>query len=270
MFPEPLFWLLLALKMAVTAGFVVVATWAAERAGPVVGAMIATLPVAAGPAYVFIALQHDASFIAQSALASVVVNVVSAVFALVYAVRAQRHGMVASVVPAMAIWLVLVSAINAVPWTTVTAILFNAVGLAVCIVFGNRFRHVPIPLLQQRRTDLLMRAAMVAVLVAAVVTASEVVGAKVTGILAVFPIVLLSLVLILHPRIGGQATAAVLANTLLGLAGFSLCCLTAHLLVERIGVAAGLALALVVSIACNLLFWMIRRRPTAVRKPSRA
>ena len=63
---------------------------------------------------------------------------------------------------------------------------------------------------------------------------------------------------------------AVLANTLLGLAGFSLCCLTAHLLVERIGVAAGLALALVVSIACNLLFWMIRRRPTAVRKPSRA
>ena len=81
---------------------------------------------------------------------------------------------------------------------------------------------------------------MVAVLVAAVVTASEVVGPKVTGILAVFPIVLLSLILILHPRIGGPATAAVLSNTLLGLLGFSLCCLTAHLLVERIGTTAGL------------------------------
>ena len=121
MFPEPLFWLLLILKMAVTAGFVVFATRAAERAGPVVGAMIATLPVSAGPAYVFIALQHDASFVAQSALASVVVNVVAAVFALVYAMRAQRHGLAASVLPAMAIWFVLVFVINMAPWTTITA-----------------------------------------------------------------------------------------------------------------------------------------------------
>lgn len=259
MFPEPLFWLLLVLKMVVTAGFVVVATFAAERAGPVVGAMIATLPIAAGPAYVFIALHHDPSFIAQSALASVVVNVVSAIFALAYATLAQRHGMVASVLPAMAIWLALVVAINAVPWTTMTAIAFNAIGLAICVAIGNRFRHVQVPPLRQRRADLLMRAGMVSVLVAVVVGASEVVGPRVTGILAVFPIVLLSLILILHPRIGGPATAAVLANTLLGLAGFSLCCLTAHLLVEPLGSAAGLVIALMVSIGCNLLFWAIRR-----------
>jgi hypothetical protein len=260
MFPEPLFWLLLILKMAVTAGFVVFATWAAERAGPVVGAMIATLPVSAGPAYVFIALQHDASFVAQSALASVVVNVTAAIFALVYAMRAQRHGLAASVLPAMAIWFVLVFVINTVPWTTMTAVAFNAAGLAICIAIGNRFRHVHVPLLARRWSDLLLRAAMVAALVAAVVTASEVAGAKVTGILAVFPIVLLSLILILHPRIGGPATAAVLSNTLLGLLGFSLCCLTAHLLVERIGTAAGLLSALAVSIGCNLLFWAVRRR----------
>jgi hypothetical protein len=267
MFPEPLFWLLLVLKMAVTAGFVVIATWAAERAGPVVGGMIATLPVAAGPAYVFIALQHDASFVAQSALASVVVNVIAAVFALVYAMRAQRHGLAASVLPAMAIWFVLVFVINAVPWTTMTAVAFNAAGLAICITISNRFRYVHVPLLPRRWTDLLLRAAMVGVLVAAVVTASEVVGAKVTGILAVFPIVLLSLILILHPRIGGPATAAVLSNTPLGLLGFSLCCLTAHLLVERIGSAAGLLSALAVSIGCNLMFWAVRRRSALAVAP---
>jgi hypothetical protein len=75
--------------------------------------------------------------------------------------------------------------------------------------------------------------------------------------------VLLSLIFILHPRIGGPATAAVLSNIPLGLAGFSLSCLTAHLLVERLGAAAGLAIALAVSIACNLLVWAIRRRPAA-------
>ncbi len=38
MSPDTLFWLSLILKMAVTAGFVVLATHAAQRAGPVVGA----------------------------------------------------------------------------------------------------------------------------------------------------------------------------------------------------------------------------------------
>ena len=90
------------------------------------------------------------------------------------------------------------------------------------------------------------------------------VGPTVTGILAVFPIVLLSLMLILHPRIGGPATAAVLSNSLLGMAGFSITCLTAHLLVPVIGVASGLGVALVVSVCCNFAFWQIRSR-SAVR-----
>lgn len=265
MFPEPLFWLLLVLKMAVTAGFVVFATFAAERAGPVVGALIATLPVSAGPAYVFIALHHDPGFVAEGALASFAVNPVAAVFALAYAALAQRHGLAVSALSAMTIWFVLVSAVNAIAWTTLMAVVFNIVGLAACIATGHRFRHVRVPLVPRRSTDLLVRAAMVAVLVAVVVTASEVLGAKATGILAVFPIVLSSLILILHPRIGGPATAAVLANTLPGLAGFSLCCLTAHLLVERIGSAAGLCAALAVSIGCNLLLWWFRGR--AVPRP---
>ena len=87
---------------------------------------------------------------------------------------------------------------------------------------------------------MLLRAVMVAVLVATVVGVSTTVGPTVTGMLAVFPIVLLSLMLILHPRIGGPATAAVLANSLLGMAGFSATCLFAHLVVERIGVPFGL------------------------------
>ena len=61
---------------------------------------------------------------------------------------------------------------------------------------------------------------MVAALVGAVVTAGANVGPALTGILAVFPIVMLSLMLILHPRIGGPATAAIIANAMLGLVGF--------------------------------------------------
>ena len=78
MSPDLLFWPAL-MKMAVTAAFVVIATATAERAGAFVGALVATLPIAAGPAYVFVALDHDSGFIAASALSSFVVNAVTAV-----------------------------------------------------------------------------------------------------------------------------------------------------------------------------------------------
>ena len=60
--PEFAYWFELALKMAVTALFVSVATVIAERLGPTVGALVATLPVSAGPVYVFLALDHDSAF----------------------------------------------------------------------------------------------------------------------------------------------------------------------------------------------------------------
>jgi len=265
MSPDALFWLSLALKMAVTAGFVVTATFAAERAGPVVGAMIATLPVAAGPAYLFLAFEHDALFISQSALASLVANVVTSIFALTYAALAQRHGRGLSVLAALATWIVLASLLRLVDWDTWTAVAFNATGIALCIAVGNRFRHVRVPPPRQHWSDLLLRAGMVAVLVAVVVTLSTLVGPTVTGILAVFPIVLLSLMLILHPRIGGPAAAAVLSNSLLGMAGFSITCLTAHLLVPVVGVATGLGIALVVSVGCNFAFWRFRSRVAVQR-----
>ena len=79
--------------MAVTAAFVVAATVTAERAGPLVGGLVATLPIGAGPVYVFLALDHDAHFIAQSALGSLATNALNVVFALVYTLLAQKRSL---------------------------------------------------------------------------------------------------------------------------------------------------------------------------------
>src|SRR4029079_8263945 len=97
MSPDLLFWLSLALKMAVTAGFVVLAAYVAERAGPAIGAIVATFPIAAGPAYFFVALDHDAAFISASAIGSIAAHAATAVFSVVYIVLAQRHGVAFSV-----------------------------------------------------------------------------------------------------------------------------------------------------------------------------
>jgi len=79
MSPELMFWFALAAKMAITALFVSVATIIAERLGATVGALVATLPVSAGPVYVFLALDHDASFISTSAIASLALNAATAI-----------------------------------------------------------------------------------------------------------------------------------------------------------------------------------------------
>jgi len=271
--PDLLFLLSLAVKMAVTAAFVVFATFLAERAGPVVGGMIATLPIAAGPAYIFLALDNAPEFIADSALSSLIVNAANCVFAFVYTLLAQRRGLVMSVAPALLSWFAFASLSRALPWTTASAVAFNAAVLGFCLAIGNRLRHVRMPLVTRRWYDIPLRACMVALLVATVVGLSTRVGPTITGMLAVFPIVLLSLMLILHPRIGGPATGAVLSNSMLGLVGFSLTCLTARLVVVPLGTAAGLASALAVSIGCNLAFWWIRRHkplpvPTVSSSPS--
>ena len=77
--------------MAITAGFVLAATVIAERVGPLLGGLVATLPIGAGPVYVFLALDHDAHFIAQSAIASLAINAANVIFAICYAVLAQTR-----------------------------------------------------------------------------------------------------------------------------------------------------------------------------------
>src|SRR5262249_58224937 len=96
MSPELVFWLALAVKMAVTALSVSVATIIAERLGAVAGALVATLPFSAGPVYVFLALDHDAAFVSASALASLAVNTATAIFITVHLVTSQRPSLVIS------------------------------------------------------------------------------------------------------------------------------------------------------------------------------
>jgi hypothetical protein len=262
-----LFLLSLALKMAVTAGFVVVAAMVAERAGAAIGALVATLPIAAGPAYFFVALDHDAAFISQSAIGSIAAHAATGVFSVVYVVMAQRFGIAVSVAGAVGTWFVVSFLLRTVEWTFLGVAAVNLATYAVCIALTARYRHVRMPLIAPRWYDVPVRAAMVACLVAAVVGTSGKVGPTVTGLLAVFPIVMTSLMLIFQARVGGPPTAALIANTMWGLVGFSACLFTVHLATVRLGTWPGLVLALAVSVAWNLALYGLRRRRLAAARP---
>jgi hypothetical protein len=253
--------------LAVTAGFVVAAAKVAELAGPAIGALVATLPIAAGPAYFFVALDHDAAFISASAIGSIAAHAATGVFSLVYVVLAQRHGVALSVGTAVAVWFVVAFILRSVEWTFLTVAAANLAIYGVCIALTHHYRHVKMPRLVGRWYDLPVRAVMVACLVAAVVGLSGRVGPTVTGMLAIYPIVMTSLMLIFQPRVGGPASAALIANTMWGLVGFSACLFTVHLATVRLGTWPGLILALAVSVVWNLALYGIRRRrlPRAIQ-----
>lgn len=250
----------LIVKMAITAGFVLAATMTAERAGPLVGGLVATLPISAGPVYIFLALDHGAHFIGESALGSLVSNGINIMFALTYALLAQKRSLVVSLSGAFAVWIALSWLTGLVSWTLPAAIVFNAAVLALALWLSASLRHVRSPQVKARWHDLVMRAAMVALLVGIVVTLSYHIGPVASGNLAVFPIVLSSIILILHRRVGGPATAAVIANAVIGLGGFAVACITLNLTADWLGAVLALALTLAVSVGCNLLVFVARHR----------
>ena len=263
MSPELTFILALVLRTVVTAAFVVSAAAITERAGPVIGALMTTLPISAGPSYVFLALDHNAAFIAEGARASLPINTATIFYCLTYVVLAQRRSAAVSCAGAVAVWLVLAALIRTVQWSFAGGLVANAIAFAICLPLLRRFRHVKMPLITRRWYDIPLRAALVATLVAIVVTLSGWVGAGVSGTIALFPMVLTSMVLILHPRIGGPPTAAVIANGGWGLMGFGVAIAVLQVTALRFGSAIALSLALATGVSWNLVLWWIGRRRVA-------
>jgi hypothetical protein len=263
MSPDLSFVLALIIKMLVTAGIVVAASLIAERTGPMIGSLVATLPVSAGPAYVFLSVDHDATFIAATALASFVATIGTILFSTLYALVAQRNGMLVSLLSAQATWLSFGFAVRLFDWTLGRATLLGVIVFSAAIVLTRPLRHAPMPPPKRRWYDVPLRAGMVSTLVLVVVSVSNIFGSYVTGILAAFPVVFTSLSLILHPRVGGPPTAAVLAHSMVGMIGFELALAALHLTAVPLGSPLALTLALAICIGWNLTLFMARRRGRA-------
>jgi len=249
----------LALKMAVAAGFVIAATVIAERAGAFIGSLIVTLPISTGPAYVFIALDHEAHFVARAALTSVYNNVPTAFYTATFVVMAQRCGPWLSVAVGLLVWFVMTYLFSQLTWALTPAIAVNVAAITVFFFLVRSFREAPMPRLPMRRSDLLLRAILVSVLIAAVVTLSFTIGPEKTGLLASFPATFTATMLILHRRVGGKATAAVMAHSLVGLLGFGLCMAVLYLTAIPAGAPLALCFALLFSMSWNTATLLLRR-----------
>jgi uncharacterized membrane protein (GlpM family) len=264
MSPDLSFWLELTLKMAMTAGIVVIVSVVVERSGPFIGALIAALPTAAGAAYIILAFEHPPSFIAASAVGSAAAVAAVSIFALTYTVLAQGHGLVLSLAAAITVWFAGAAALRLVDWTPLSALLLDTAVFGVTVPLSWRYRtSAPPPKFLSTAYDIPLRAVTAAIVVVIVTTASYSIGSFVSGVFAVFPIVMASSIVILHPRVGGRAAASLFAHSQIALIGLWLGFLALYYLVMPVGVWPALVLSLAVCVGWSLLLWYARSKPPA-------
>ena len=250
----------LLLKIAMTASIVVAASLVVERSGPFVGSLIASLPTAGGAAMIILAIEHPPDFIAQSAVGSVVSNAVCAIFALTYAALAQRRSLAVSLGGALLMWFYFAGLTRLVDWSAGSAVLLNAVVFPLAILAGRSFRAETAVTTRVAFTgaDLAWRAGVVTFCVIVVTAASAAIGSFASGLFAFFPVAMGSYFVILHPRIGGPATASVAAHVQAPLIGLGLSLLAVHYLAEPLGVWWSYAIGLSIGIGWNALLWGVR------------
>ena len=138
-------WVPALAKAVSTAMVVVVASALAEAIGPFWGALIASLPVSAGPAYVFLAMQHDAAFVAASALSSCAANAATGLFLIVYATTARRLRLWQGLGAALATWLVASVLMRQIAWTPATVVLLNLAVYGAGFLMLERHGRNPAP-----------------------------------------------------------------------------------------------------------------------------
>jgi hypothetical protein len=245
------FFLSLVPKMFLVALLTLVATEVAERAGPVVGGLVASLPVSSGPAYFFLALDHDAAYIADAAVASFTGIAAAGVMVIAYVLLAQRQNTAVAVIGSLVFWALAEAGFAAVGHNLEFGLFASAAMYVVGIILMYRHAAVKLEGGKAKLSVLVIRGLSVAALLGAVETAAAVAGPGTAGTFAAVPITYIAMMVILQNRHGGPASAAVMAHTIPALVGLSLAFLCLRETAVWLGETRALLLALGIAIGWN-------------------
>jgi len=243
----------LVAKLGFTALIVVVATGFAARFGAFIGAMIAAIPISAGPAYLFIAMENTDAFVATSALTSLGVNPMTVVFLLVTAATVERFGIVVALLFGIGTWFAGAFIATEIGLSFWQACLWHGVVFIACL-------YMSVPLLGDvsgsagRRGwfDVVLRVVAVVSVVGAAVVVGRMIGPKAAGLVALIPVVWISMAVVTTARLGRMTCSAVLANGILPMVGFWMGLSAVHLLAVPYGAGVALSVALFICVGWTL------------------
>jgi hypothetical protein len=261
---------LLAVKILLAPSFVVGASLAARRFGARVGGLIAGLPVVAGPILLVYALAHGRAFAAGAAAGTLLGLVSLTAFVVVYARLAAHVFWGASL---LAGWLAF--AVATVAFTSVSIPAGGALALAGAgLLVGFASLPRPVGAVASRSLppawDLPVRAVCALALVLALTAVAGLLGPRLSGLLAPFPIIATVLATFTHAQRGTDELLRLLRGLISGFGAFALFCFTLAISLRRLDTAAAFALATVLALLTQGAMLALLGAERYVGTPSRA
>lgn len=238
----------LALKLVLTPVLVGAASLTGRRWGPALGGWLVGIPFTSAPIAFFLALDPGPSFAAAAAVGIIAGTASQACFCLAYSWVAQRQGWVASLLAATAAFaaatVLLDAVVLPVPGLYVVMVLVLVVALFFMPSDATRAAEdVRFP-----AWDIPARILVATAFVIALTSVAPLLGARLAGLLAPFPLYGSVLAAFAHRLEGAGSAVGVLRGLLLGLFAFA-----SFFLVLALLLPAGIAIAFVAAIAVGLV-----------------
>ncbi|MFK5979875.1 MAG: hypothetical protein QM488_13410 [Rhizobiaceae bacterium] len=240
----------LLIRIMATSIIVVIVTTAVGKLGPLVGGLLAGLPIGLGPGFYFLLGHTSEDFLIRTVTFSLLALSATQVFLISYIVTAKYGFPIISLLMAVLVWVLVLLGLNRLPVTLPLAISLFAVVTFVAYRFGQRFR------VKQSQTErkerfrmLLLRALFAGLLVALVTTSAPKLGGALSGILLAFPIGYALISITVHEQYGAASVISVLHSALLGTIGLATFCVTFAICLQLLPELTAFAVGLAASIA---------------------
>jgi len=234
--------LVLALKLTLAPGLVATTTVAGRRWGPRVAGWLGGLPVVVGPILFALALEQGDAFAAEAAQGSLLGLLSLNAFVLAYAWAARRVGWAQALLAGWAAFAVATLVLDPlrVSDEVALAVVVGAFFLTEAALPRGRGEvvapHTP-------RFDLLLRTVCTAALVLGLTALAGVLGPRLSGMLAAFPVLASVLAAFTQAQAGAVAAADFLRGLVRGLISFALFCFVVAVLLPSAGMAVAFGAA---------------------------
>ena len=237
---------MLWLKLLLVPSLMAAVTLAGRRWGPAVAGVLVGLPLTSAPVVFLLALEHGTAFAAQSAVGVLVGLVPLGSFYLAYGLLARRARWPICAAAGWCAYLAAAVALRATAPSPLTAFLGAVAFLAVVMVLLPRGARGG-PAARAPSWDIPFRMVTATALVIALTAFAQILGPRLSGLLAPFPVTGAVLAIFTHRLEGDQAVVRLIRG--MGLASFTFAAFFLVLaeLLDRRGTAAAFGVAIAVA-----------------------
>ena len=241
---------MLALKIVLAPGLVVVASLVERRFGSRVGGLFAALPIVAGPILLFYAKEQGVGFAAGAAASTLLGLVSLTAFVVVYASFAGRVGYAVALASGWGAFLVSTALLSTLRVPPVAALIIAVAAFSIALLVLPRFPATEDSQVIRRPSwDLPLRAGAALALVLVLTFAASSLGPRLGGLLTPFPVVASVLAAFTHVQGGNAAVQQLLRGLVVGFFAFALFCFVLAIALRPDGILVAFAFAAVAALS---------------------